>query len=361
MLSSCETKPSLPSDVGYHWAAWPMKKAVIARPTAILTTCWGKRDLRSALQEKLHLDARELDDVMVLERMRRGADRMAVDRRPARAFNMRNEVDLRESRKQRYLNAGLAERGERLGELELPAGACAREQLDRAQRLAWAGERCSGRRGRRGGRRCRRGRRRGSRCLGGRRCGGCRRWRWRRGSRGRLHRLLVREAGGRGGGHGLLDRGGALHDRAGRAAAGGLRLFGGRLHLRGTQHHGLLEIGLLGRGRRRVADELELVLAELDYVVVLQEVLLDRVAVDHGAVGTAEVFEERVVEDGDGHCVLAAHRKVVDLDVVVRLAADGGAFLGQGDLLEHQAIHAEYQFRHRRSPRVILASRTPWP
>ena len=68
------------------------------------------------------------------------------------------------------------------------------------------------------------------------------------------------------------------------------------------------------------------------------------------AVGAAEVLEERVVQDGDDHGVLAAHREVVDLDVVVRLAADGGALLGQGDLLEHQPIHAEYQFRHSRSP-----------
>jgi hypothetical protein len=90
-------------------------------------------------------------------------------------------------------------------------------------------------------------------------------------------------------------------------------------------------------------------------------VLLDRVAVDHGAVGAAEVFEERVVEDGDDDGVLAAHRKVVDLDVVMGLAADGGALLRQGDLLEHQAIHAEYQFRHSVSRGVILASRTPCP
>jgi hypothetical protein len=85
---------------------------------------------------------------------------------------------------------------------------------------------------------------------------------------------------------------------------------------------------------------------QLDDVVVLQEVLLDRVAVDHGAVGAAEVLEERVVQDGDDHRVLAAHREVVDLDVVMGLAADGGALFRQGDLLEHQSIHAEYQFRH---------------
>jgi hypothetical protein len=75
-------------------------------------------------------------------------------------------------------------------------------------------------------------------------------------------------------------------------------------------------------------------------------VLLDGVAVHHRAVGAAQVLEERVVEDRDDDRMLAAHREVVDLDVVVRLAADGGAFLGQRNFLEHQAIHAEYQFRH---------------
>src|SRR5258706_2380762 len=48
--------------------------------------------------------------------------------------------------------------------------------------------------------------------------------------------------------------------------------------------------------------------------------------------------------------MLAAHRQVVDLHVVVRLAADGDALLGERDLLEHLPVHAEYQFRHDRTP-----------
>jgi hypothetical protein len=47
-----------------------------------------------------------------------------------------------------------------------------------------------------------------------------------------------------------------------------------------------------------------------------------------GAVGAAEVLEERVVQDRDDDGVLAAHCEVVDLDVVMGLAADGGALLG---------------------------------
>ncbi len=82
--------------------------------------------------------------------------------------------------------------------------------------------------------------------------------------------------------------------------------------------------------------------------------LLDRIAVDQGSVGAAEVFHERVVQDRDDYGVLAADRQIVDLDVVVRLAADRGALLGERDLLEHQTIHAEYQFRHRRPLPSIL-------
>jgi len=94
-----------------------------------------------------------------------------------------------------------------------------------------------------------------------------------------------------------------------------------RFHLRRAQHHGLLEIRLLAGGGSRggLADELQLVLAQLDDVVVLQEVLLDGVAVHHRAVRAAEVLEERVVQDRDDDGVLAGDREVVDLDVVVSL------------------------------------------
>ena len=140
----------------------------------------------------------------------------------------------------------------------------------------------------------------------------------------------------------------------GTAAAHGPGLFCRRLHPGGPQNHRLLEIGRRGgRLRARLLDEFKLVLAELDNVVVLQEMLLDRVAVDQRAVGAAKVLHERIVQDGDDHRVLAADRQIVDLDVVMRLAADRGALLGKRDLLEHQAVHAEYQFRHSWSLRLF--------
>src|SRR6185436_561730 len=137
MLSSWETKRSLPSAVGNQPAACATKKSVIARPSATL---------RSSLEEKLHLDARELDHVVILERMRRGADLLAVDGRAVGALDVGNEVAGRAPREHRDLHAGLAERGERLVELELLAGIAAGQQLDRAERPAGgrARGRCSG-------------------------------------------------------------------------------------------------------------------------------------------------------------------------------------------------------------------------
>ena len=91
----------------------------------------------------------------------------------------------------------------------------------------------------------------------------------------------------------------------------------------------------------RFVDVLELVFAKLDHVVGLQKVLFDRLPVDQCSVGRTEVLQKRVVQNRDDHSVLTRDRKVIDLNVVVRLAADGGALLGQGNFLEHQPVHAE--------------------
>src|SRR3954471_21596766 len=154
MLSSCWTKPIGERPMTTPSMVLPRKSSVIARPIAILAMFCFRTAL--GLEEEFHLHAGQFDDVVILERMRRGADFLAVDRRTLVAFDVGEEVALRTAREHGDLHAGLAERGERLGELELLAGVAAREQLDRAQRLpACAGGRC-GRRGRRGrgGRRC---------------------------------------------------------------------------------------------------------------------------------------------------------------------------------------------------------------
>src|SRR5260221_12886292 len=112
MLSSCRTKPT-----GYWRAALARKNSVIARPTAILTRCCFRTALR--LEEEFHLDAGELDHVVILQRVRRRADLLTVDLGTRRAFDVGDEIALRPARQHGDLDTWLAERGERLGEFEL--------------------------------------------------------------------------------------------------------------------------------------------------------------------------------------------------------------------------------------------------
>src|SRR5438477_8965121 len=89
----------------------------------------------SGLQEEFHLDAGKFDDVVVLERVGRGADLLAVDGGALLAFDVGDEIALRPAGEDSHLHTRLAERGERLGELELLARVAARQELDRAERL----------------------------------------------------------------------------------------------------------------------------------------------------------------------------------------------------------------------------------
>src|SRR5690348_3784225 len=111
---------------GYRPSAWPTRKSTIARPSPILTRCCLSFGL-SGLQEEFHLDAGQFNDVVILEGVGRGADFLAVDRGPLVAFHMGDEIALRAPGEHRDLYAGLAERGEGLGELELLAGVAARK------------------------------------------------------------------------------------------------------------------------------------------------------------------------------------------------------------------------------------------
>src|SRR3989442_7912303 len=49
----------------------------------------------SRLQEEFHFHSGELDHVVILERVRRGADLLAIDGGPVGPFHMRDEVALR--------------------------------------------------------------------------------------------------------------------------------------------------------------------------------------------------------------------------------------------------------------------------
>src|SRR3954465_1304576 len=115
-LSSWVMKASRPSRVGYMWAACATNNSTIARPIAIRARC---RLRVSSLEEEFHLDAGELDDVVVLEPMGRRTDLLAVHAGPRRTLDVGDEIALRPAREDRHLHAGLAECGERLAELEL--------------------------------------------------------------------------------------------------------------------------------------------------------------------------------------------------------------------------------------------------
>src|SRR6266853_1611128 len=252
---------------------------------------------------------------MVVQGVRLRVEGLAVHDRKARSLYVGDEKALGPTRDDGNLDAGFAERRERLGEIEFLAGVDSREKLQRGHFL---------RRGRRLGWRDGRSRRTLT-------CDGvaevlcpCHR----RGRHGRSYRS---RGSGRGGG---------------RESSG--------LHRTGAKHHGFFEIRRLGLPCNGFAYVLQLVFAELDDVTVLQEVLLDRLTVDHGAVGAAEILEKRVLQDGDDDGVFPAYCQIIDLDVVVRLAADGGAFLGQSNFLEDQAVHAEYQLRHSSIPLLEL-------
>src|SRR2546425_13341141 len=85
----------------------------------------------SGLQEEFHLDPGKFDHVMVIQRVRLCVEGLAVYDRKACALYVGDEKALRPTRDDGHLDAGFAERRERLGELELLAGVRTREKLQR--------------------------------------------------------------------------------------------------------------------------------------------------------------------------------------------------------------------------------------
>jgi len=83
--------------------------------------------------------------------------------------------------------------------------------------------------------------------------------------------------------------------------------------------------------------------ADIDLIVIAQEMFDDRVAIDQRAVGAAEIFEERIGEYGDHCCVLAADREIRQADIVVGAAADGDALVIQRDVQRGAILEVEYQ------------------
>src|SRR3954469_23299223 len=84
MLSSWVRKPMRSSR-----SASTTKNNTIARPSPILTMCCFRPV--SGLQEKFHLDAGQLDHIVVLQGMGRGADFLTVDSRALGALDVSDE------------------------------------------------------------------------------------------------------------------------------------------------------------------------------------------------------------------------------------------------------------------------------
>ena len=71
--------------------------------------------------------------------MRLGGDRLAVDRRKLRAFDVRDEVAVRPAGDHRDLDVRFAQRRQGLGQEQLTAGVDTVEDLDRAGSGRWRG------------------------------------------------------------------------------------------------------------------------------------------------------------------------------------------------------------------------------
>jgi hypothetical protein len=63
-------------------------------------------------------------------------------------------------------------------------------------------------------------------------------------------------------------------------------------------------------------------------VTVLQRVFLDQLAIDVSAIGAVQVFKKGIVQNIDDQGVMAAHRRVIDPDIVIRKATNGVTLFG---------------------------------
>jgi hypothetical protein len=109
--------------------------------------------------------------------------------------------------------------------------------------------------------------------------------------------------------------------------------------------HGLFELVLFRLGILAI-DEAQLVMPDRDDIAMLHGMLFDQLAIDIGAVGAVQVFEEGIVQNIDDERVVSAHRWVVDTNIVVREAPYGVALLVHVVFREDLTIQAEHQACH---------------
>src|SRR5882672_3896591 len=110
------------------FAACPRNTSVTMRPSAMRTMCCFRHPplLRvcgpgSRLDEEFHLNPGQLDDVVIVQSVGLGVQGLAVQHGKARTLDVGDEEPLRAARDDRHLHSRLAERRERLGQVELLA------------------------------------------------------------------------------------------------------------------------------------------------------------------------------------------------------------------------------------------------
>ena len=111
----------------------------------------------------------------------------------------------------------------------------------------------------------------------------------------------------------------------------------------GLENRGLVEPIRVALGR-----ELELVFADFDGVAAAQLLSFDCFAVDIGAIGAVQVFNEHIHAQHAEDSVLSADGQVVDHDVVVGSPAQRGALLGQLHVFDDNTVNRHNHFCHER-------------
>ena len=112
-------------------------------------------------------------------------------------------------------------------------------------------------------------------------------------------------------------------------------------------------ISLPGRTARQCRNALrfvhqvnELHAADVDRVVVEQEMLVDAVAVHERPVRASQVLQERIGEHGDDHGVLGRDRGIRQADVVVRAPADRDVVAVELDVAHRAVRKMENELAH---------------
>jgi hypothetical protein len=97
-------------------------------------------------------------------------------------------------------------------------------------------------------------------------------------------------------------------------------------------------LGLFKACPTMLVQELDFVFADFNGVVVLEQLLFDCFAIDIGTVGAVQIFNVNVSPGHLQHGMFATDGKVVDDDIVIGSATQGGAVFGQLHFLDDDAI-----------------------